>query len=285
MKCFYHDDMDGRLAAYSVRRKWSLDHFDWVPADFVPCQYGQAFPLGLIDKGEAVWIVDFSIEPDVMRLLLARASEVVWIDHHKTAIEKYEGFQDVVAGVRKDGIAACELTWTYCFPREAMPRAVRLVGDRDAWRWAYGDEARWFHAGLCLHDTSPASDFWLPPSCDEIVAEGKIVETYRRQFYNELAGGIGYSVEFEGHKCWAINAARVSSDLFPRYMEQYAVILPHYCDRSGWSVSMYSNDIDVSEIAKRYGGGGHKKAAGFPCKELPWRRDCDKDSPVEISMA
>lgn len=28
--------------------------------------------------------------------------------------------------------------------------------------------------------------------------------------------------------------------------------------------------IDVSEIAKRHGGGGHVKASGFTCKELPW---------------
>ena len=30
-------------------------------------------------------------------------------------------------------------------------------------------------------------------------------------------------------------------------------------------VSLYTdrNDVDVSEIAKAYGGGGHKKAAGF----------------------
>lgn len=28
-------------------------------------------------------------------------------------------------------------------------------------------------------------------------------------------------------------------------------------------------DIDVSEIAKKFGGGGHKNAAGFQLKTLP----------------
>ena len=40
-----------------------------------------------------------------------------------------------------------------------------------------------------------------------------------------------------------------------------------------WTVSLYStkSDIDVSIIAKNYGGGGHKGASGFQCKELPFK--------------
>ena len=39
-----------------------------------------------------------------------------------------------------------------------------------------------------------------------------------------------------------------------------------------WAVSLYSSnaDIDVSKIAKAKGGGGHKGAAGFQCKTLPF---------------
>ena len=39
-----------------------------------------------------------------------------------------------------------------------------------------------------------------------------------------------------------------------------------------WRVSLYTifDHIDVSEIAKKYGGGGHKNAAGFVCDNLPF---------------
>jgi nanoRNase/pAp phosphatase (c-di-AMP/oligoRNAs hydrolase) len=39
-----------------------------------------------------------------------------------------------------------------------------------------------------------------------------------------------------------------------------------------WKVSMYTtkDEIDCGAIAKHFGGGGHKGAAGFVCTRLPW---------------
>lgn len=43
-------------------------------------------------------------------------------------------------------------------------------------------------------------------------------------------------------------------------------------DGKKWTVSLYSkkDNVDCSKIATKYGGGGHKKAAGFECYELPF---------------
>jgi nanoRNase/pAp phosphatase (c-di-AMP/oligoRNAs hydrolase) len=46
--------------------------------------------------------------------------------------------------------------------------------------------------------------------------------------------------------------------------------MPFSFDGDEWIISLYSRNIDVSEIAKKYGGGGHKGAAGFHCKDLPF---------------
>lgn len=35
-----------------------------------------------------------------------------------------------------------------------------------------------------------------------------------------------------------------------------------------WTYSMYSKTVDVSNIAKKYGGGGHRGAAGFNTDKL-----------------
>jgi nanoRNase/pAp phosphatase (c-di-AMP/oligoRNAs hydrolase) len=37
-------------------------------------------------------------------------------------------------------------------------------------------------------------------------------------------------------------------------------------------VSLYSEKVDVSIIAKNHGGGGHAGAAGFICRDLPFER-------------
>jgi nanoRNase/pAp phosphatase (c-di-AMP/oligoRNAs hydrolase) len=45
-----------------------------------------------------------------------------------------------------------------------------------------------------------------------------------------------------------------------------------------YSVSLYTTnpDIDVSEIALKYKGGGHMAASGFTCKHLPFVKVKDK---------
>lgn len=39
-----------------------------------------------------------------------------------------------------------------------------------------------------------------------------------------------------------------------------------------WTVSLYStrDDVNCADIAKSFGGGGHKGAAGFQCDEIPF---------------
>ena len=57
------------------------------------------------------------------------------------------------------------------------------------------------------------------------------------------------------------------------YIEPYDLMIT-FCRRKDklWNVSLYSTkpDIDCGAIAKSFGGGGHKGAAGFQCKDLPF---------------
>ena len=54
--------------------------------------------------------------------------------------------------------------------------------------------------------------------------------------------------------------------------EKYDAMLTFGYRKGQWTVSLYSDrdDVDVSVIAKNRGGGGHKGASGFQCKELPF---------------
>lgn len=308
MKCFYHIDLDGKAAAFCV--------FSWVGINavnhevkFIPINYGTPFPFDTILPNEQIWIVDYSIDPQEMTMLLEITNDVTWIDHHKTAIDKYAGYPHKVRGIRKDGEACCVLVWKYIhwwtdrgegaelFDRTRedilpVPKCILLTGDRDIWAWKYGDATKHFYSGSQLYDTGPGSSFWLDCMAHEtvplegtgnakykeeglrfwnkLILQGETVEKYKLQFYGELAESIGYKVLFEGHSCYALNVARISSDVFGPLIDQYDIFLPHYHDGTQWTVSLYSKTVDVSEIAKLYGGGGHVRASGFQCKELPW---------------
>jgi nanoRNase/pAp phosphatase (c-di-AMP/oligoRNAs hydrolase) len=84
---------------------------------------------------------------------------------------------------------------------------------------------------------------------------------------------LGFETEFEGAKCFAVNLGHCNSDYFkslPRGV--YDIFVPFVFDGERYTVSLYSKTIDVSEIAKKHGGGGHRGAAGFVCAELPFNK-------------
>ena len=91
MKCFYHNDADGRCAGFWIRDAIRATN-PLEPAEFIEMSYEKSFPMNTIRVGEQIYIVDYSVSPDEMRQLLKITTDVTWIDHHKTAIEKYDDF-------------------------------------------------------------------------------------------------------------------------------------------------------------------------------------------------
>ena len=275
MKCFYHNDLDGRCAGAIVHKK---ARESGESCEFFPIDYKDEFPFESIQKDEVVYIVDFSLQkPGEFEQLLEITDNVIWIDHHKTAIEKHGDLQ--VAGIREDGIAGCVLTWHWLFPDEKMPKAVELIGDYDVWTFKYGEDTKKFQVGMKLEDTHPQSRLWdtlleWDARVPLIIEQGTAALRYREGHYKDLIEAISFFTEFEGYRAVACNAALANSMLFDSVNAGYDLMMPFYFDGSQWTVSIYTkrDDVDCSELAKKYGGGGHKQAAGFQCKELPFTK-------------
>lgn len=286
MRILYHDDLDGKCAGFLVYD--FLKKQGKVPELF-PMNYGEPTPF---DKGQSFWIVDFSVTPKDMRRLLDESPEVHWIDHHISAIEKYNGFQhgkwseDKIYGRRQDGIAACELTWTHLHGQSRMPDFVRFIGDRDTWTWAYGKDTRNFCNGLLCYDTHPASQLWKDLVTDyecesanmevgfsrhsAVRQKGMVISEYKAIQDVEYVNKNGIFVDWEGHECYIVNGM-FSSEPFEKAVPNADIwITFRYMPGCYWNVGLYSKNVDVKEIAVKYGGGGHKGAAGFQPKELPF---------------
>ena len=275
MKCFYHNDLDGRCAGAIVHKK---ARESGESCELFPIDYKDEFPFESIQKDELVYIVDFSLQkPGEFERLLEITDNVIWIDHHKTAIEKHGDLQ--VAGIRKDGAAGCVLTWHWLFPGEKTPKAVELIGDYDVWTFKHGEDTKKFQAGMKLEDTHPQSRLWdtlleWDARVPLIIEQGTAALRYREGHYKDLIEAISFFTEFEGYKAVACNAPLSNSMLFDSVEQSYDLMMPFYFDGNQWTVSVYTKrgDIDCSELAKKHGGGGHKQAAGFQCKELPFTR-------------
>lgn len=121
--CIYHSiDLDGWMSAAIIKRAHPN-------AIFIGWNYGDKFPH--IQNNAIVYMVDISFPPKVMQELLERYIDIVWIDHHISAINANRGFIDKMEGIQDTTMAACELTWNYMFPKEQMPELVRLLGRYD----------------------------------------------------------------------------------------------------------------------------------------------------------
>ncbi len=272
-KCFYHTDLDGQCSAAIIKMRHAQDK----DLKLIPINYSMDFPFDTIKKNEKIFIVDFSLKMPEFRKLMGITKELVWIDHHKTAIEDTVEISDEIRGLRRIGTdSGCKLTWEYFYhPTLKTPRIVELVSDYDAWVFKHKDETKEVKAGLESVDTEPEHANWVrwfnsDGALDEIRNAGIPIIKYQKRLYKRLIEKWGYSVEFEGYKAIVVNIGVFNSDLFEDVSHNYDIMIDHIFDGKKWTISLYTinKDIDVGKIAKKFGGGGHPGAAGFIVDKL-----------------
>jgi len=226
--------------------------------------YGDEFPWDTIAPSETILMTDFSLQPFSDMVRLEKACYLVWIDHHKSAIEEATKVNFSAAGLLEIGTGACILTYRYLFRPTTIPTFVRLLGEYDV--WDHSDPRTLpFQYGMRLLDTDPNNkEMW----------DGSIVLKYVTQYYNKYAESCVLETEIVGHKCLAINLMLANSQLFDSVWDnkEYDIMVAFGWRGGKWNVSLYTDKdgVDVSVIAKSFGGGGHKQAAGFQCEELPF---------------
>ncbi len=284
-KVFYHSaDPDGWCCGAITLQALERDEYE---VELAPINYDKAgeVPLVAADVDE-VYILDFTFRPEVMQQLHARfGHSLIWIDHHKRAIEETEAALGVkVYGIRDSTIAACEQVWTY-FTTDEMPRAIKLVGDYDVWKFQYGDDTRLFNAGVCAQDNiGDASDpIWSKLFIDEsfiiqdTIDDGKLIMRMKTQFAELLLKG-SKTIDWMGYQTIVVNVspmsflvshiaevARSDPDLYPGEVFLAWAMWQDEKGQSqiGFSLRSLTDEVDVSALASEHGGGGHKAAAGF----------------------
>lgn len=285
MKIYHHNDSDGRCgAAIALRAAIKTDHPGPGDIQLIEVDYKDPIDVDAILPDEEIYIVDFSFKPKVMARVCGKTKNIIWIDHHKTAFPYTNQYPCQIRGLRTEDFSGCELAWQWFYPDEPMPRAVVLIGDYD--KWALRQPRCFeFYEGLKMEDTKPKSELWDVLLCSdanpltynmrlEIVKNGKAAIKYRDSYCSKVCHDFGYEVEFEGHKAFACNIYQFGSKGFGDRMEQYDFCIAYIHDGHRFTVSLYSvKGVDVGEICKKYGGGGHGGAAGFVVESLPFKRE------------
>lgn len=277
MIIYHHNDPDGRCAAAIVIKRY-LETPGKRRLLVREVDYKTQINLDEIEYDDLVVVVDFSFKPERMHQIQMRTKcEVVWIDHHVTAQEygyEYDGLRDFT----EHGPSGCELTWKFLFPNTSLPRAVELIGDHDSWRLKYVPSTFQFYEGVKLLGNDPSSKLWQQlvngnvGLLNHVMSMGETAVLYRETYCESMRTHYSYEALFESHKAFVMNAYRFGPKGFGEALNIYPLCIAFVFDGSQYTVSIYSHTVDVSELAKRYNGGGHKGAAGFVCKKLPFEK-------------
>lgn len=223
--------------------------------------------------GRDVVIVDFSYPREQMDAIAAQAATLLVLDHHKTAEAALAGWSPpgatVVFDMQRSGAG---LALDHFFPgsrNQPLWWLVNYVEDRDLWRQALPEYA----AVSAYIGTIPFHWFdWdhaaEQPIEDAIVA-GRAVEAKVHQYIKEVRKN-SERVTFEGYDVPIVNAPQVDISELVGFMANGETFAMGWWRGHGvFNYSLRSKgDFDVSELAKRYGGGGHKNAAGFQSPRL-----------------
>lgn len=271
---YHRVDWDGYTsAAVALKAFPQAELIGWTYGDNEPC----------VSEFDRVIVVDLSLSESWM---LANASRLIWIDHHKNVIESLQNNPVLAAvpGLRVDGMGACLLAWWYFFKDEYKPAHVRFVGTADVMDTseAYAPLPAALTYSLYL-DT-------FGKGYDETGDVSKKLVCEAERLLDDFDAFEGFAI---GHDLEAKRAAH-EVELFKTMRETTingfkvcvldidgrpnACILNHLlahthdvfvciADEVGgkYKVSLrvpHDSDFDASAFCRQYGGNGHIKAAG-----------------------
>lgn len=281
--CFYHTDLDGHCSGSLV--KLSNPHFKMYPIN-----YDIKFPYDKIKENEEVWIVDFSLqEPGAWEKLAEITKNVTWIDHHISEILNCTGTPaETFKGIRTTTASAALLSWYYIYKHVKPPKIVMYVSDYDTFSWKK-KYTKLVEAGCSSYNTDPGSsaglEFWRTLIDNEdtkegknllvsLIKDGKSINRYRRKLVLDFLPKYGFEAILDGNKCLCCTSPKNIS-FYDSLREQvdlgkYNYVVGLEFHGPGWTVGVYTDkeDGDASVICKKFGGGGHRLAAGFQAKDL-----------------
>lgn len=286
--CIYHNNcIDGFGAAWAVNQHFG-DYTRYVAAN-----YSDDIPTDVLNQH--VLLVDFSYSKENLQELARSAKTVTIIDHHKSArealaeyiipgavnafnieervaIEKW-GTIRAIFDMEKSGAV---LTWEFFnrYPTQEAPYLLQLIQDRDLWKFQI-PESKDMHAYL----SSVPTDFTIwdtidirmqsPSSLIDVLEEGAAINRKHLKDINDaladnvrLASMAGYIVPIANMPYkQASDAGHILANGHP-----FAATYFDSSTHRVFSLRSAKDGIDVSLIAKKWGGGGHFHAAGFSIK-------------------
>ena len=277
--CIYHGNCaDGFGAA------WAVWHALGDGVDFHAGTYQNPPPDV---TGRSVIMVDFSYKREVLEAMADTARAILILDHHKSAAEDLEPYTRLPwdsSGIAEEwdrakaegkGYIVAQfdmnrsgsgMAWDFFNSSKPRPHLISHIEDRDLWRFKL-DGTREIQAAVFSYPYEfEVWDNLMAMDPQQLRSDGAAIERKHFKDIREFIEAAGHRMEIAGHDVPALNAPYFWSSDAGHIMAQGEPFAACYWDTADGRVfSLRSADdgLDVSEIAKQFGGGGHKHAAGY----------------------
>lgn len=287
--------LDGVMAAAAVRRFHPGDRVHtMLPANGDSDRVLQAARAKGEGKIDELWITDLSwntIETrDYLRRLANEGTRIFWIDHHRTVLSRADApeYQATFTGrVLSEEFSAAKLTYQFLLKRaqaahdeealragQGFARFVDLADDHDRWIHQIPESEDWALAVQTLGGIESYRDI--------IQLEQPIMTRRLRAALEEGRAAMQRSLEIarttivertlgNGLSLCSACCMGYSSEVAAKlYEERHRTVIALFDLRSlGVSLRRSADcDVDLSELARHFGGGGHAAAAGFSVAEV-----------------
>ena len=264
---------DGYTAAYIASMKFSSR------AEFLPFTYSQKPPEPESLRGKQVFILDFCFPAEIMKKICDVAESVTLLDHHESAKTllgdfTHKNFHKTLDNTR----SGAGIAWDFWFGAESRTKLVKLVEDRDLWKFEF-PETNWLYAFMGTFEFT--HDFSQMAAIDRALQNGdlKVLDTGKKLFEASQK-----QIEKLAKRAW-LRTIKIENQTLTYAMVNCDTNISDVCSKmlansqADFAVSYYdtgeegnpqrrwsfrsAGKIDVNVIAKKlFGGGGHKAASG-----------------------
>ena len=214
--------------------------------------------------GKNVAILDFSYNNITTKSMIEEANSLIVIDHHKSAMVELHDISQTHFDMTKSGAM---LAWEFFHPGKEAPKFIQYIEDRDLWKWElpYSKE---FAAAFDMvpFEFEEFIKFEDDSVFDDAVKRGSFILAYSKTVVKKVCEK-AKPRKYDGKEVLVVNSSHWMSEIGGRLSPDCDFAVVWYYDHEDRvikvSLRAFHEHVDVSEIAKKFGGGGHKKASGF----------------------
>lgn len=271
---FYHKNChDGFASAWVAWKKFKNK------AEYVALNYQTPFDYKI--KGGKIYFLDVFPGRKVLENLRKKNNSIYIIDHHLSIKRNLDLISSGLFNLKIDmKRSASVLTWQYFFPKKKIPKLLLYIEDIDLWKLKK-PYTREIMSAINLPDFDFRKWSKLTKEIEEKKTRKKYIETGRRiiEYQDKMVEQIiqkARKVKIGKWKTLAVNSSILISEIGDALVKKLPPIAIIWFEAGQERrVSLRSNGkVDVSKIAEKYGGGGHKCAASFAIDigdSFPWK--------------